>query len=472
MNRKAAIAVVVSLVAVVAIGLVLLRPFARRRAAAASGYETVAARKDTILATVNASGSIMAKQQVTLSFAAGGVIAEVNAGVGQKVEAGQQLARLDTRQLQTAVDQAEAALKINEAHLGQTKAGPQPADLASAEAAVASAQALYNAAKRKLELRSDQLFIAEADLKKAELALQDAQAAYDRVASRPDIGMLPQAAALQRATIDYQRALANYRLQVAAVDDTSFKSAAAQLAQATANWDKLRKSPTAEELAIAHAQVDQARASLEQAKFRVADAVLSAPFAGTVLSCDSQVGALAGATTPVIVLGDLQSYHIETSIDETDIGRVHAGQDAIVTVDAFPDVELQGKVTSVDLLGKSVQGVVSYAAEVEILPTDTPIRAGMTAIADIIVAKQAGVIVVPNRAIKRDSRGEYYVEIMSGSKVEQRFVTMGMSNELMTEIVNGVTEGEEVVVTSPRQNLLAGAMSGSPFRLGAGGSSR
>jgi len=453
--------------AVVVISLGAWRRLQIRSATNSADYETVPVRRDTILAAVNAPGSVRPKEQVTLTFPSGGTLAELHVQPGQQVKAGEALARLDIRQLELNVVQADATLKINEARLAQTKAGTQPADLASAEASVASAEALYNAAKNKLGLQSEQLSIAEADLKKAELTLLDAQAAYDRVASRPDIGMLPQALALERATIDYQRALANYKLQVAAVDDTSFKSAAAQLAQAQAQLEKLRQAPLAEELAIAEAQVEQARASLEQAKLRLADAALVAPFSGTVVSTGAKVGELVSAATPMIVLADLEHYYIDVTIDETDIGHIQIGQDAVITLDAFPEVTLQGKVTSLDPVGKSTQGVVSFGAEIRVLATDVPLRPGMTATADITVARKEGVLVVPNRAIRRDSGGRYYVEILSAGEVKQRLVTTGASNELVTEIVNGLSEEEEVVVSAPRSNLME-ELGRSPFQLGGG----
>jgi HlyD family secretion protein len=464
--------IIVALIAVAAIGFVVLRILPGRRAADNPGYETVAARRDTILATVNASGTVMPRQQATLIFSAGGIMTELKVKVGDMVIAGQGLAQLDTRQLQAAVSQAQASLKISQARLAQTKAGAGAEDIAAAEASAASAQALYEASKNKLGLRSDQLTIAEVDLKRAEIALREAQAAYDRVASRPEIGMLPQAGALERATLDYQRALSNYRLQVAAVDDTAFKSAASQLAQARAQLDKLRRSPTPEDLAVAEAQVEQSQAALEQAQLRLADALLTAPFSGTVLSVSAQVGDLVGAATPVLILGNLESYHVDTTIDETDIGRVELGQDATIALDAFADVRIPGKVSRMDMVGKTVQGVVSYGVEVELSPTDVPIRPAMTAIADIVVERKQGVLVVPNRAVKRDSRGRFYVETLSGGKLEQRSVTTGLSNELVTEILTGVDEGTEVVVTAPRVSLLSGASGSSPFGFGMGGGGR
>jgi HlyD family secretion protein len=458
----------IGLVAVLAIvALVVVRNVRQRRAAAAQTLETVAVRRDTLLATVNSTGTVMPKEKLTLVFPSGGVLTAMKVTVGQRVETAEELAKLDTRQLELSVAQAEATLKINDARLSQAKAGPSAADVASAEAAVDNAQGLYEAAKRKLGLKDEQLSIAELDLKRAELALQDAQAAYNLVAWRPEIGMLPQSGALQRATLDYERALANYKLQVAAVDDTSFRSAASQLAQAKAQLDKLRRSPTAEDVAIAEAQVEQARAALEGSKLRVADAILQAPFSGTVVSVGPQVGELVSAATPIIVLADLEHYYIDASIDETDIGSLQVGQDVAITLDAYPDVTLTGKVTQIDLLGSVAQGVVTYGVEIEVTSDQGILRPNMTATVDIVVARKENTLVVPNRAVKRGTAGRYQVEVVQEGKAESRPVTIGLSNETYTEIVEGVSEGEEVVVSTSRTGLLE-QLGGGGFLFGGG----
>ncbi|MGB9879793.1 MAG: biotin/lipoyl-binding protein, partial [Anaerolineae bacterium] len=164
--KRRTIALLITLVAVALAGFFILRA-ARQRTTTTVDYETVPVRRDTILATVNASGSIRPRKKVTLVFPSGGLLAAIHVQVGQKVEKGQELARLDTRQLELNVAQAEATLKINEARLAQVKAGPSAADLAAAEAALESAQALYESAKKKLNLKDEQLSIAEADLKRA-----------------------------------------------------------------------------------------------------------------------------------------------------------------------------------------------------------------------------------------------------------------------------------------------------------------
>ena len=201
MKKPVVLAIVATTVVIV--GFVAFRILRESGDQDAAAHETVAVRRDTILATVNTSGSVVPQKSVTLSFPAGGLLLQLAVEVGQDVEEGQLLARLDTRSLESSVKHAEATLAVNEARLAQTKRGPDPIDLSAAEAAVDSGQAAYEAAKIQLGLKSEQLSISEADLKKAELALQDAQAQYDLVAGfRPDVGKLPQAAALERATID------------------------------------------------------------------------------------------------------------------------------------------------------------------------------------------------------------------------------------------------------------------------------
>ena len=444
----------IALLAVAIVALVMVRNERQRRAAAAQTLETVAVRRDTLLATVSSTGTVMPQEKLTLVFPSSGVLAAMQVEVGQKVEAGQELARLDTRQLELSVTQAEATLKINQARQAQTQAGASATDLAAAEAAVESAQGLYDAAKRKLGLKDEQLSVAEADLKRGEMALQNAQAAYDLVAWRPDIGRLPQSTALEQATLDYERMLSSYKLQVAAIDDTAFRSAASQLAQTKAQLDKLQRSPTTEEVAIAQAQVDQARAALEAAELRVADAILLAPFPGTVVLVGPQVGELVSMGMPIVILADLEHYYIDATIDETDIGRLQVGQDVAITLDASPDTALTGRVTHIDPLGSVAQGVVTYGVEIEVTSEQGALRPNMTATVDIVVARKENALVVPNRAVKRGTAGKYQIEVVQEGQAETRAVTIGLSNETMTEIVAGVSEGEEVVVSTARANLV------------------
>lgn len=467
--KKKTVVILIAVVAVVIVGLGVLRRLRLRGNEATADYETVAVRRDAIVATVNSSGSVVPGEQLPLVFPSGGLLAQVHVQAGQQVTAGEELARLDTGQLELSVAQAEATLNINEARLEQARAGPDPADIAAASAAVESAQASFD--RLLAGPTAEDLESAKLNVEAARNQLWAAQAQRDSTKGNP---LTPQAsidaaeAQVLVAEINVQQAILAQEKLTEQPSEADVALARSQLAQAEAQLQKLQQMPTEEDLAIAEAQVEQARAALEQAKLRLADAVLVAPFSGTVASVGAQVGELVGAATPVIILADLDYYYVDASIDETDIGSVQVGQDAEISLDAFPDTRLSGKVTRIDPLGRVAQGVVSYDVEIEVLSAEVALRPNMTAIVDIVVARKEGVLVVPNRAVKRDSGGRYYVEVISEGEVKRRLVTTGLSNELVTEIVTGLGEGEEAVVSAPRPSILE-EVGGGPFGFGGSG---
>ena len=161
---------------------------------------------------------------------------------------------------------------------------------------------------------------------------------------------------------------------------------------------------------------------------------------------------------PVGTLVDDAHYHLMVNIDETDIRNVRQGQEARVSLDAFPDQQLAGRVSAVSLLGDSAQGLVTYSVRVDLDPSDVMVRPLMTATVDIVVDRKDAVLCVPNRALRRDAKGRY-VEVVRNNRVQRADVQVGVSNTELTEVLDGVSEGEEVVVSQPRVDLL-GAMGG------------
>ena len=179
-------------------------------AGSSADQETATVTRGALRTAVSANGSLAAARAVSLAFSTSGRVTEVLVKEGEVVKAGQALVRLDTADLALSVAQAEASLASARAQLAQTLAPPTAAEVAAAEASLASAQAQYRkTAKAKSD---DELTVASTNLQKAEAALAQAQAAYDKVKDRPNIGMLQQALDLQKATLDYENALANYRI--------------------------------------------------------------------------------------------------------------------------------------------------------------------------------------------------------------------------------------------------------------------
>lgn len=197
-------------------------------AAASTSVTTATVERGPLAATLATAGNIEARQAVDLAFGQSGTVAAVHVAVGDRVQAGDVLAELDTADLELQLRSAQVALKNAEDQLAQTTdpsteqdiantgaqlvaaqaayddltAGASEAKLASARAQVASAEAAYQAAFNAAGTYDSSLVSAETALEKARIALEQAQSAYDKISWRGDIAATSEAQALRSATID------------------------------------------------------------------------------------------------------------------------------------------------------------------------------------------------------------------------------------------------------------------------------
>ncbi len=257
---------------------------------------------------------------------------------------------------------------------------------------------------------------------------------------------------MQQASIDYERAKADYQKIAQSPTESELKSAWAQVVQAQTQLDKLRKNPEPEEVAIAQAQVDQAQAQLEEAQLKLKKAVITAPFDGVVASLGAKVGEMVSSNTPMVVLVDISTFHIDVEIDEIDISQIAVGQEVLITLDALPDEEIAGHVEAIapTASADSDGGVVSYVVTVAIEPTDALLRPGMSANTTITTDRNDNALIVPNRYIQIDrENGKMYVERLEEDGLTSRVeIETGMRDELSSEVVAGLEEGDTLVLRS------------------------
>ncbi len=440
MKRKLIIATVVILVIVgVAGGFALLRG----RNAGEAQVEYVTVTRGSISETVSATGSVEPATRSVLSFEVSGRVTEIAVQEGQTVREGDILVRLDAADMELALRSAEASLKAAVARYEQTKAGPSEAEIAAARASLESALANYE--KLKEGPSEDEVAVAKANLERAEAVLEQAQSAYDRIAWMPSAGASPQALQLQRATIDYEAALANYRLATAGASESALKAAEAQVAQAQATLDRLERSPTPEELAIAESQVESAQVAVDQAKRRLESLELRAPFDGVVEAVRVDVGQLVTAATPVVTVGDHSAFHIVVSVDELDISKLQVGQEASISLEALPGSDVRGHVDKIDVAGNRTTAVVTYDVQVALEPTEASIRAGMSATVSISTVEKSNVLLLPNRVIQFDRQtGAKYVLVLRDGQPTPVEITTGLRSSQYSEVVEGLSEGDRV----------------------------
>jgi HlyD family secretion protein len=231
-------------------------------------------------------------------------------------------------------------------------------------------------------------------------------------------------------------------------------------------------------------QVTAAQAAVDQAQRALDDTTLRAPVDATVSAVNGTVGefvapssgtsALAPGTdatlpgtngaasgaapaqavaspnrpggTQFMVLDNIDEFQVVMAYTETDASSIAPGQKVRLTFDAVPDLELTGSVLSVSPTATAISGVISYYVTV-VLPTGDPrLKSGMTAQAEVLTKEIPGVLAVPSAAV-RTQNGTSVVTVLD-SDGTQRTVTVqtGATGDGKTQILSGVTEGQQVVL--------------------------
>jgi len=193
------------------------------------------------------------------------------------------------------------------------------------------------------------------------------------------------------------------------------------------------------------AELVNAQASLEDARERLEGATIKAPFDGIIDRVDVTEGDRLKTEVPALLLVDPTELEIDGIVDEIDALRVEAGQQAKILLDALPEVELDGEVKAIAIVATEERGVVNYRVLITVEPPGFELKHGLTALAEIVVAEREEVLLVPNRAIKTTNEGPV-VQIVVDEKAEERKVVLGISDGQRTEIVDGLVEGETILV--------------------------
>lgn len=204
--------------------------------------------------------------------------------------------------------------------------------------------------------------------------------------------------------------------QAVAEAGASLERAQAQFQQAQADYERNKelfdaKIVTASEFsaieasyAVAKSNVTSAQISLDRAKQNLGYTEIYAPIDGVVVSRDVDVGQTVAASmsTPQLFLiaNDLSQMQILASVDESDIGRIHEGQDVSFTVSSYQNQTFEGKVDQVRLQSKATENVVNYTVVVTVQNKDGRLMPGMTATVKFVTEVAEGVLAVPNTALR------------------------------------------------------------------------
>lgn len=450
------VAVITGAIVVVAVIVVLVRPFQP----AGGQVETATVTRGSLEATVELAGSVTPRDSRSLGFGTVGTVASVAVRAGDTVRAGQVLASLDDGVAQTQVRAAQAALASAAARLAADRAGLTAAQLAQARDPVTQAAAALDAARAgetaARAQRDATVAAAAATLEQAE-----AQLAADTTngAAETILGLDRLAVEAARANLD---SVAQQGAGAVAQAAAAVSSARAALTAAQHAYE-VRTAPAPEAVIAAdEAAVASAEASLAAARQALTLASIISPIAGTVTDVGfrigDRIGSVAGGVgaAPVgagateasgrIVVQDLSDLDVRATASEIDIVSLTIGQSATVTFDALTGLAIGASICDLGRTGSTSQGVVEYPLTLCLTSADERLRAGMSANVSIVLARADDVLVVPSPAVRTlDGRSVVRVLQPDGA-IREVEVQVGISSGTRLEIRSGLAEGDRVVV--------------------------
>jgi len=360
-------------------------------------------RRD-LSSTVLATGAVKPQvgAEVRVGARSSGKVERLHTNIGDVVKKGQVIAEIEKADLEAKVHQREAELRLVEAKLSAIKA-LRPREIEKAEAEVAQWRA--------------SVVLYEKDLARQEELLQQdftSQQACDRA-----------------------------REQLA-VSQARLASAREALELARAGYEEDRKQASAE--------IERAAAVLADAKVQLSYATITAPIDGVIASVSTQEGetVAAGLNAPTFVtIVDLGRLQVDTFVDEVDIGKVQVGQEAMFTVDTFPDRAFKGRVSAIYPNAVIQENVVNYDVVVTITSDyENLLRPEMTTNVTVFLETRPNVLTIPSRALQRQ-RGSNVVCVQTPDGPQTRDVKVGRREGQWVEILDGVSEGQAVFLEPP-----------------------
>jgi multidrug efflux pump subunit AcrA (membrane-fusion protein) len=406
-SRK--IVVLIALLALLATaGVAYLLRRGAETATVEPAVQTAKVRRGDLVVTASGAGTVVPAAEVELGFRSVGVLAELNVSAGDMVKSAEVLARLESSIQNEADFQALF-----------TTEGVARAQLAMAEAE----SVLADAENAVIYLIGSDTWYWE-----EQMAAESATA----------------------AEVETARAKRDYFLGLRDVDDLDLAQAQADLETARVEMQDARAAleivqAGPDSLKAPIASLGPQMAKLEQARLAVESTRLTAPFDGKVTSLNAIVGATVG-TSPVLGLASTDDLLVRFYLDETDVDKAAAGRSVTFTLDAYPDLPLEGEVIRVEPSLQIVDGtpVVVVWAKLP-LQTGSQIMPGMTVEVELIAGKASAALIVPLQALRELSPGSYAVFVVQpDGELILTPVSVGLRDYANAEVVSGLAAGDVV----------------------------
>jgi RND family efflux transporter MFP subunit len=385
----------------------------------------------TVERTVDATGSLLAWEEVVLNTAVSGTVARFRVDLGDRVQAGQVVAELDPRELRLAVDQADAGA-------------------AAAEDALKRARAQALASEAELRQVRGSRATLEAAVNRSRAALEEARVNLERTRRLVDQALVAQRD-LDVARTQYEAALAQFQ-----TTEVELSQHPDRVRVAEAQQDSQQSA-----VRVAEADLRRRQAEVGVARKKLADATIEAPIAGAVAKRHVNPGEFVRENTAVLTIVRADPLKFTGTVAEHAALQIRPGQPVRLRVEPLPGRTFAGRVTrvspAVDVTSRTV------LLEAEVPNREGVLKPGLFSRAAVVLREDANVAFVPEAAVAYFA-GLTRVFVIADGTAQARVVTLGPVREGRVEVKQGVKAGEQVATSG-----LAQLQDGAPVAAGRSG---
>ncbi|MGA1602314.1 MAG: efflux RND transporter periplasmic adaptor subunit [Prochlorothrix sp.] len=373
---------------------------------------------------VTAGGTVVPVRSVNLSPKNAGLLAALQVEQGDRVEAGQLIALMDSRDVDAQLIQAEGNLQQAEARLAELENGSRPEEIDRARAQVIQARAQVTEAESRLVL--------------AQQRLQRNRSLFETGAIAAD---------------DWD------------ASQTEQRQALAQLQQAQANLvarqeqlTELENGPRPETIAQAQAQLLSAQGQVAALRVQKADTLIRAPFTGTVTQRYADPGAFVTPTTSASstasatstsIVAIAQGLEVLANVPEVDVGQLYPGQLVEIIADSFPTETFAGTVRLVAPEAIKQDNVTSFQVRVALLNGQDQLKSGMNVDVSFVGERTTDTLAVPTVAIVSQAGKSGVLVPDDRQRPVFRSIAVGSTVGDVTQVLEGLAAGDRVFTELP-----------------------
>jgi HlyD family secretion protein len=425
---------------------------------------TIAVKAEPFTLRITASGTVVPFQSVNISPKNAGILEKLLVEQGDRVEAGQLLARMDQRDVKGQLLQAQAAVEQARAKLARSQNGSRTEEIDQAKARVNQAKAQLDTLRNGSRVQD--IAQARAQVTAAQARLDLAKAKEKQYTELVRSGAISQerynevmtearTAAATLAEIQQRLALQNQGPR-----SEEIERAKASLSEATAAYNLVKNGSRPEDIRQAKADVAAATGQLQVAQARLDDTVIQAPFTGIVTQKYATEGAFVtpttsasstAAATSTSIVALAKGLEILAKVPEVDIGQIRQGQSVEIRVDAYPDKVFQGRVRLISPEAIVEQNVTSFQVRVSVLTGQRQLLSGMNTDLTFLGRTVKDKMVIPTVAIAtlKGQTGVYIPDKENKPKFQP--ITVGSSVKDKSQVLEGLTPQQKVFIDFPKQ---------------------